>query len=126
MNTAENFSPSTREILVLSDKRNGRTLITEIAAEMYLPFVLPLRSGCEGFTVEAHLHNLRCPLLAIASERAATKVPNVVRSTALRARAAWRVALSGPIESQIEELGDTVITFQDTLAKCPQKNKEVS
>ena len=42
----------------------------------------------------------------------------------LRAPTAWRVFLSGTTEAQIAELTETLLTFQDTPAKCPQKNQK--
>jgi len=44
----------------------------------------------------------------------------------VRAPTAWRVLLSGPLESQVMELSETLLTFQDTPAKCPQKNTKES
>lgn len=90
--------------------------------EEHLPFGLPLRLGTQGFNVKAYLHRLRCPVLVIATGRASSFLRDEVQATALRAPTAWRVMLSGPIDSQIVELSDTLLSFQDTPAKCPQKN----
>lgn len=90
--------------------------------EEHLPFGLPLRLGTQGFNVKAYLHRLRCPVLVIATGRASSFLREEVHTTALRAPTAWRVILSGPIDSQIVELSDTLLSFQDTPAKCPQKN----
>lgn len=92
--------------------------------EEHLPFGLPLRLGSKGFNVKAYLHRLRCPVLVIATGRASTFIQEEIKSTALRAPTAWRVQLAGTTESQIAELSDTLLTFQDTPAKCPQKNQK--
>lgn len=90
--------------------------------EERLPFGLPLRLGSHGFNVKAYVHRLRCPLLVIATSRASAFIREELASIALRAPTAWRVLLSGPLDSQIAELSDTLLDFQDTPAKCPQKN----
>ena len=90
--------------------------------EERLPFGLPLRLGSHGFNVKAYVHRLRCPLLVIATSRASGFIREELKSIALRAPTAWRVLLSGPLDSQIAELSDTLLDFQDTPAKCPQKN----
>ena len=90
--------------------------------EEHLPFGLPLRLGSHGFNVKAYVHRLRCPLLVIATSRASAFIKDELKSIALRAPTAWRVTLSGSIDSQIAELSDTLLDFQDTPAKCPQKN----
>lgn len=90
--------------------------------EERLPFGLPLRLGSHGFNVKAYVHRLRCPLLVIATSRASAFIREELASIALRAPTAWRVLLSGTLESQIAELSDTLLDFQDTPAKCPQKN----
>ena len=90
--------------------------------EERLPFGLPLRLGSMGFNVKAYVHRLRCPLLVIATSRASTFIREELKSLAERAPTAWKVVLSGPIDSQIADLSDALLTFQDTPAKCPQKN----
>jgi pimeloyl-ACP methyl ester carboxylesterase len=92
--------------------------------EEHLPFGLPLRLGTSGFNVKAYLHRLRCPVLVIATSRASAFIQEEVRSMVLRAPTAWRVFLSGTTEAQIAELTETLLTFQDTPAKCPQKNQK--
>ena len=94
--------------------------------EEHLPFGLPLRLGSEGFNVKAYLHRLRCPVLVIATEKAGAFVREEAKTTALRAPTAWRVVLAGSAERQIAELSDTLLNFQDTPAKCPQKNQRES
>ena len=94
--------------------------------EEHLPFGLPLRLGSTGFNVKAYLHRLRCPVLVIATGKANSFIREEVMSVALRAPTAWRVLLSGPLESQVMELSETLLTFQDTPAKCPQKNTKES
>ena len=90
--------------------------------EERLPFGLPLRLGSEGFNVKAYLHRLRCPLLVIATTRASAFVREEIKSAALRAPTAWRVVLSGGEEEQSVQLSEALLAFQDTPAKCPQKN----
>jgi pimeloyl-ACP methyl ester carboxylesterase len=92
--------------------------------EERLPFGLPLRLGTKGFNVRAYLHRLRCPVLLIATSKASSFMQEEVRTMALRAPTAWRVFLGGTEEEQISELSDTLLTFQDTPAKCPQKNQK--
>jgi hypothetical protein len=92
--------------------------------EEHLPFGLPLRLGTKGFNVKAYLHRLRCPVLVIATSKASAFIHEEVRSMALRAPTAWRVFLGGTEEQQIAELSDTLLSFQDTPAKCPQKNQK--
>lgn len=93
--------------------------------EARLPFGLPLRLGAGGFNVKSYLHRLRCPLLVIATSNASAFIQEEAKSIALRAPTAWRVALRGTTESQISELTDTLLAFQETPAKCPQKNQKV-
>ncbi|MEY4668415.1 MAG: hypothetical protein RL518_1114 [Pseudomonadota bacterium] len=90
--------------------------------EERLPFGLPLRLGSSGFNVKAYVHRLRCPVLVIATSKASAFIREELKALSLRAPTAWRVTLSGPLESQIAELSDTLLSFQDTPAKCPQKN----
>jgi pimeloyl-ACP methyl ester carboxylesterase len=90
--------------------------------EEHLPFGLPLRLGSSGFNVKAYVHRLRCPLLVIVTSRASAFIRDELQSLASRAPTAWRVALSGPLETQIAELSEALLNFQDTPAKCPQKN----
>jgi pimeloyl-ACP methyl ester carboxylesterase len=94
--------------------------------EEHLPFGLPLRLGSTGFNVKAYLHRVRCPVLVIATGRASSFIREEIKSLALRAPTAWRVMLSGPVERQIAELSEALINFQDTPAKCPQKNAKDS
>lgn len=90
--------------------------------EERLPFGLPLRLGSQGFNVKAYLHRLRCPLLVIATTRASSFVREEIKSAALRAPTAWRIVLSGGEEEQSVQLSEALLAFQDTPAKCPQKN----
>ena len=69
---------------------------------------------------------MRCPVLVIATGRASSFIREEIKSLALRAPTAWSVMLSGPVERQIAELSETLINFQDTPAKCPQKNAKDS
>ena len=90
--------------------------------EEHLPFGLPLRLGSSGFNVKAYVHRLRCPLLVIVTSRAGAFVREELHSLASRAPTAWKIALTGPLDTQIAELSEALLTFQDTPAKCPQKN----
>lgn len=92
--------------------------------EEHLPFGLPLRLGTTGFNVKAYLHRLRCPLLVISTSKASGFIQEEARSMSLRAPTAWRVSLLGSPDSQIAELSETLLAFQDTPAKCPQKNQK--
>ena len=90
--------------------------------EEHLPFGLPLRLGSTGFNVKAHVHRLRCPLLVIVTSRASAFIREELHSLAARAPTAWKIALSGPLDTQIADLSEALLSFQDTPAKCPQKN----
>ena len=90
--------------------------------EERLPFGLPLRLGSAGFNVKAYVHRLRCPLLVIATTKASSFIREELRSLAERAPTAWNVELAGSLDRQIADLSDTLLSFQDTPAKCPQKN----
>lgn len=90
--------------------------------EEHLPFGLPLRLGSTGFNVKAYVHRLRCPLLVIATSRASAFIREELQSLASRAPTAWKISLAGSLDSQIADLSDALLSFQDTPAKCPQKN----
>ena len=90
--------------------------------EEHLPFGLPLRLGSSGFNVKAYVHRLRCPLLVISTSRASVFIREELASLASRAPTAWKISLTGPVERQISDLSEALLTFQDTPAKCPQKN----
>jgi pimeloyl-ACP methyl ester carboxylesterase len=90
--------------------------------EEHLPFGLPLRLGSTGFNVKAYVHRLRCPLLVIVTSRASAFIREELHSLAARAPTAWKIALSGPLDTQIADLSEALLSFQDTPAKCPQKN----
>ncbi len=88
-----------------------------------LPFGLPLRLGLQGFNVKSYLHRLRCPLLVIGTQRASSFILSELQSLASLAPTAWQVTVSDK-DSQTEAaaLTATILAFQDTPAKCPQKN----
>ena len=90
--------------------------------EEHLPFGLPLRLGSQGFNVKAYLHRLRCPLLAITSASASQFIRDEMKTLAARAPTAWAIELRGSDEEQLSELTSALLAFQDTPAKCPQKN----
>jgi pimeloyl-ACP methyl ester carboxylesterase len=91
--------------------------------EQKLPFGLPLRLGSKGFNVRAFAHRLRCPMLLASTRRASSFVSNELRVLGTVAPTAWFVQLSATIDqAEAQELCDLILTFQDTPAKCPQKN----
>jgi pimeloyl-ACP methyl ester carboxylesterase len=91
--------------------------------EQSLPFGLPLRLGSKGFNVRAFAHRLRCPMLLVSTRRASSFVSHELRVLGTVAPTAWFVQLSSTTEQgEAQELCDLILTFQDTPAKCPQKN----
>jgi pimeloyl-ACP methyl ester carboxylesterase len=87
------------------------------ALERRLPFGLPLRLGSKGFNVRSYAHRLRCPVLTVATRRATQFVKSEPTS--------WHLSLRGVTETdEARELCDIVVGFQDTPAKCPQKNRQ--
>lgn len=91
--------------------------------EEKLPFGLPLRLGSRGFNVKAYAHRLRCPILVVETRRASGFVKSELQSLSQTAPTAWHVALrAGDDQGDSVELSDLVWAFQDTPAKCPQKN----
>lgn len=124
-NLALNNPKAVRSLAIVDSASRPHPTLWERAVdwlEERLPFGLPLRLGSHGFNVKAYVHRLRCPLLVIATSRASGFIREELKSIALRAPTAWRVLLSGTLDSQIAELSDTLLDFQDTPAKCPQKN----
>jgi len=91
--------------------------------ESRLPFGLPLRLGSKGFNVRAFAHRLRCPMLLVSTQRASLFVTRELQALGAVAPTAWHVRLvaSDPA-SEAGELCELVLAFQDTPAKCPQKN----
>jgi pimeloyl-ACP methyl ester carboxylesterase len=110
--------------IVDSSSRPHPTLWERVVdwVEEHLPFGLPLRLGSSGFNVKAYVHRLRCPLLVISTSRASSFIREELASLAARAPTAWKISLGGSLEAQISELSEALLTFQDTPAKCPQKN----
>lgn len=93
------------------------------AVEQRLPFGLPLRLGSSGFNVRAYLHRFRCPLLVVSTRRAGTFIREELRQLALMAPTAWQVDLAAvPADEEATSFTDTILSFQETPAKCPQKN----
>ncbi len=91
--------------------------------EASLPFGLPLRLGSQGFNVRAYAHRLRCPMLLVSTWRASRFVSNELHALGRVAPTAWYVAIqSNEIAEEARELACYVLAFQDTPAKCPQKN----
>jgi pimeloyl-ACP methyl ester carboxylesterase len=91
--------------------------------EASLPFGLPLRLGSQGFNVRAYAHRLRCPMLLVSTSRASRFVSNELHALGRVAPTAWYVDIQkhGVVE-EARELASYVLAFQDTPAKCPQKN----
>lgn len=89
--------------------------------EQVLPLGLPLRLGSGGFNVRAYLHRIRCPLLVVTTPYAGTFIHGDAAVVANSAPTAWRVTLTEQ-ELQQGSLSETILKFQDTPAKCPQKN----
>jgi pimeloyl-ACP methyl ester carboxylesterase len=91
--------------------------------EASLPFGLPLRLGSQGFNVRAYAHRLRCPMLLVSTSRASRFVSNELHALGSVAPTAWYVDLqSHGVVDEARELASYVLAFQDTPAKCPQKN----
>jgi pimeloyl-ACP methyl ester carboxylesterase len=93
------------------------------ALEAKLPFGLPLRLGSKSFNVRAFAHRLRCPMLLVSTRRASRFVSRELHALGSVAPTAWYIQLasnSGAAEGA--ELAQYVLAFQDTPAKCPQKN----
>jgi len=91
--------------------------------EQRLPFGLPLRLGSKGFNVRAFAHRLRCPTLLVSTHRASSFISHELRVLGTVAPTAWYVQLAGRSDQQeAQEMCDLVLAFQDTPAKCPQKN----
>jgi hypothetical protein len=89
--------------------------------EQMLPLGLPLRLGSSGFNVRAFLHRIRCPLLVVTTPFAGTFLHGDAAVVAKSAPTAWRISLTEQ-ELQQGSLSETILKFQDTPAKCPQKN----
>lgn len=95
------------------------------AIERRLPFGLPLRLGSKGFNVRSYAHRLRCPILVVGTSRANSFVRAELSSLGAIAPTAWLVQLESDSRAEESaELCDLVVTFQDTPAKCPQKNRQ--
>lgn len=95
------------------------------AIEGTLPFGLPLRLGSKGFNVRSYAHRLRCPLLTVATKRATPFVRSELQALGELAPTSWYISLaSKSSEKEATELGTLIVEFQDTPAKCPQKNRQ--
>lgn len=91
--------------------------------EEKLPFGLPLRLGSAGFNVRAFAHRLRCPMLLVGTHKASRFVREELKALGSVAPTAWFVDLTAVSDQeQAAELCDVILAFQDTPAKCPQKN----
>lgn len=124
------------ESLLLTEPKAVRTLVVVDApsrphpstwdrlvdkVERFLPLGLPLRLGTVGFNVQAYLHRVRCPLLVVTTPKAGAFLQGDAEGVALSAPTAWRIVLT---DEQLSQglLSETIVQFQDTPAKCPQKN----
>jgi pimeloyl-ACP methyl ester carboxylesterase len=95
------------------------------AMECRLPFGLPLRLGSRGFNVRSYAHRLRCPVLTVATRRASQFVKSELAALGTLAPTSWHLSLRGMTDAdEARELCDIVVGFQDTPAKCPQKNRQ--
>lgn len=95
------------------------------ALECRLPFGLPLRLASKGFNVCSYAHRLRCPLLTVSTRRASAFLRSELQTLGQLAPTSWHVSLSESSEAdEARELGSIVFAFQDTPAKCPQKNRQ--
>jgi pimeloyl-ACP methyl ester carboxylesterase len=91
--------------------------------EARLPFGLPLRLGSKGFNVRAFAHRLRCPMLLVSTKRASVFVSRELQTLGAVAPTAWHVRLHATEErAEAQEIAELLLSFQDTPAKCPQKN----
>lgn len=90
-----------------------------------LPFGLPLRLGSKGFNVRAYAHRLRCPLLTVATRRATPFVRSELQALGELAPTSWYISLASVGgQKEAHEISALVVEFQDTPAKCPQKNRQ--
>ncbi len=93
------------------------------AIEARLPFGLPLRLGSKSFNVRAFAHRLRCPMLLVSTRRASPFVCRELQALGEVAPTAWHVEVkSDDFSVESSALADYMLAFQDTPAKCPQKN----
>lgn len=93
------------------------------ALEARLPFGLPLRLGSKSFNVRAFAHRLRCPMLLVSTRRASSFICRELQALGDVAPTAWNVSVGADAPNdESRELADYVLAFQDTPAKCPQKN----
>ncbi len=93
------------------------------ALEARLPFGLPLRLGSTGFNVRSYLHRFRCPLLVVCTRRAGGFIREELRQLSILAPTAWQVDLTAVAAGEeANAFADTILSFQETPAKCPQKN----
>jgi pimeloyl-ACP methyl ester carboxylesterase len=91
--------------------------------EQRLPFGLPLRLGSKGFNVRAFAHRLRCPMLLVSTRRASGFISQELKVLSQVAPTAWCVSLTAHNDAlEAEELCDSIMSFQEVPAKCPQKN----
>lgn len=91
--------------------------------EAKLPFGLPLRLGSKSFNVRAFAHRLRCPMLLVSSQQSSRFIQSELRDLGKVAPTAWCVQLNSAGKGEeAAELGNLVLQFHDTPAKCPQKN----
>ncbi len=112
-------------VIVDASLRPHPSLVERILDEVEsrLPFGLPLRLGSKGFNVRAFAHRLRCPMLLVSTRRASAFVTRELQSLGAIAPTAWHIRLqSTDAVSEAKELCELLLAFQETPAKCPQKN----
>jgi hypothetical protein len=110
-------------VLIDSSSRPHPTMMERCVdrVESLLPLGLPLRLGSGGFNVRSYLHRMRCPILVVTTQRAGAFLQDDANTVAACAPTAWRIML-GTREAEEQLLSEAILNFQDTPAKCPQKN----
>ena len=88
--------------------------------ENLLPLGLPLRSHGKGFDAKSFLQRMRCPVLVVTTSYANLYTNSQVEIFKSGLPTAWSVDLNQ--SNQMHQLKELVIDFQQTPAKCPQKN----
>lgn len=104
--------------LVNPHTRAHPTLWTELIdkLESWLPLGLPLRISGRVFDSRAELHRMRCPSLIVTLPTASSFEITQAKQLAHAMPTAWYTHLS-----DINEIAEVIVTFQDVPAKCPQK-----
>jgi hypothetical protein len=88
--------------------------------ENFLPLGLPLRSYGKGFDAKSFLQRMRCPVLVITSHQAGHYIKTQTEIFKQGLPTAWAETLSDV--NPAHQLQQMILEFQQTPAKCPQKN----